>query len=197
MKKSFKSLLAVIMLFSATLSANAQFSKKESNRVPDRFHMGLRAGATLNSYNNGTDVLPFPYGGLGVDFQVAPIPIFVETGLYFINKGYPSDGDYKSDDDEKYDSYINMPILASYHLNLAPNLFLQPFVGGVVGYLTESEEFDASVRIGVGLNFGRLYVNLGYDIGITEHDYKEHSHVNTSTNSTLFMTIGFNWAGSR
>ena len=84
MKKSFKVMLAVAMLFSATLSANAQFSKKENNRVPDRFHMGIRGGITSNTYTgdaNGIDPLLFPTGGFAMDFQVAPVPIFLGFGL--------------------------------------------------------------------------------------------------------------------
>lgn len=190
MKKSFKVMLAVAMLFSATLSANAQFSKKENNRVPDRFHMGIRGGVTINSFSEGGDALTFPYGGFNLDFQVAPVPIFVETGLYYMNKG-GSYEDYYYGDETYDDHYIHMPILASYHINVAPNLFIQPFVGGVGGYLTESEEFEAAVRVGCGINFGRLYMNVGYDIGMTSHGYYD------GKNNTFFATIGFNWAGSR
>lgn len=193
MKKSFKVMLAVAMLFSATLSANAQFSKKENNRVPDRFHMGIRGGVTFNSYSEGEDGLTFPYGGFNMDFQIAPIPLFLETGMYYMNKGFTYEyyGYRYSEEESIDDHYINMPILVSYHINLAPNLFLQPFVGGVGGYLTESESFEAAVRAGVGINFGRLYMNVGYDFGVTGHGY------NDGTNNTLFATIGFNWAGSR
>lgn len=187
-------MLAVAMLFSATLSANAQFSKKENNRVPDRFHMGMRGGLSINASEG--DAVLFPYGGFNMDFQIAPIPLFLETGLYYMNKGYQDywDAEY---DEHTDDHYIHMPILASYHINVAPNLFIQPFVGGVGGYLTETEEFEAAVRVGCGLNFGRLYLNVGYDIGVTSHDFYDRYYDGSRKNNTFFATIGFNWAGSR
>lgn len=197
MKKSFKLLIAVAMLFSATLSANAQFSKKENNRVPDRFHMGIRGGVSINSWSEGGDAKTFPYGGFNMDFQIAPIPLFLETGVYYMNKGFTYEDSYYSRygsysyEEDIDDHYIHMPLLVSYHINVAPNLFIQPFVGGVGGYLTESEEFEAAVRVGCGFNFGRLYANVGYDIGVTPHGH------NDGTNGTFFATIGFNWAGSR
>lgn len=203
MKKSFKVMLAAAMLFSATLSANAQFSKKEDNRTPDRFHMGMRGGVTANSISlseGSVDGLVFVYGGFNMDFQIAPIPIFLETGLYYMNKGWKNEYyGYKSEKAD--DHFINMPILASYHINVAPNLFIQPFFGGVGGYLTETDAFDAAIRVGCGMNFGRLYVNLGYDIGVVSHDiyysYSKYSTKTDYTNNTFFATIGFNWAGSR
>ena len=92
MKNSFKLMLAVAMLFTATLSANAQFRKKVNTRTPDRFHMGLRAGLTASTitgdYTEDAKALLFPYGGVALDFQVAPIPLFVGIGLNYMNMGY-------------------------------------------------------------------------------------------------------------
>ena len=39
--KKIMMMLAAAMLLTAT-TANAQFRKKDNNRVPDRFHMGIR-----------------------------------------------------------------------------------------------------------------------------------------------------------
>lgn len=210
MKKSFKSLLAAVMLFSATLSANAQFSKKESNRVPDRFHMGIRAGVTVSSLV-GSDAdyaagsLTFPTAGFGIDFQVAPIPIFVGVGLNYMNQGYQRE--YSSryySEIEPFDVHsIQMPITASYHINVAPNLFVNPFVGPWFSYNLndfdadedfDNDRFDYGLRFGCGVNFGRLYMDLGYDLGLKNwYDSSDH----TAFTGIFFATIGFNWAGSR
>ena len=45
MKKTFKLLLSAAILFSATLSANAQLLKKEKFSVPDPMHFGVRGGS--------------------------------------------------------------------------------------------------------------------------------------------------------
>lgn len=201
MKKSFKMMVVAAMLFSATLSANAQFSKKDNNREPDRFHMGLRAGLTVNTLmgdvNDRASSLLAPTAGLALDFQVAPIPIFVGLGLNYVNQGAMMETRYE---DEVYNTHaIQMPVTASYHLNVAPNLFINPFVGFVMSYAADSDfddvnEFNAGFRVGCGLNFGRLTFDLGYDLGLVNIIDSDRSSVNTGT---FFMTVGFNWAGSR
>ena len=204
MKKSFKVMLAVAMLFSATLSANAQFSKKESNREPSRFHMGLRAGYTSTSYitEYDLDAKNFVTGGLALDFQVAPIPIFVGMGLNYMNYGvmdsYYSKGTHYYYSELEDGVGIQMPITVSYHINVAPNLFINPFFGGFVAYNNESgfgEDFNYGMRIGAGLNYGRLTFDMGYDLGLANLAGDDWN--NDITSGTFFMTIGFNWAGSR
>ena len=215
MKNSFKLMLAAAMLFTATLSADAQFRKKVNTRTPDRFHMGLRAGFTVSTatgdFTEYIDPLIFPYGGLALDFQVAPIPIFVGIGLNYVNMGlkYTIDNKYISET-KTFDAHsIQLPITAKYHLNLAPNLFLQPFIGPWFAYnLSDIDEekrdwnddrFDYGLCIGCGMNYGRLYFDLGYDIGLKNwYDNDDHdSHDYSQHRGLFFMTIGFNWAGDR
>lgn len=196
MKKTFKMLLAVAMLFAATQSADAQFRKKDNNRVPDRFHMGLRAGIASNTYTgdaNGIDPLVFPTGGFALDFQVAPVPIFVGMGLNYINYGYKTS--YK-DYDEAHS--IHFPLTASYHINVAPNFFINPFLGGFVGYDFDApngldDKVNYGMRFGCGINFGRLTLDLGYDLGLADLG----KYGNEARTATFFATVGFNWAGSR
>ena len=192
MKEAIRLLIVAVMMLTVSLNVNAQFKKKENNRVPDRFHMGIRGGYSQST--GDVSSIGFPHGGIGVDFQVAPIPLFLETGLYYMNKGQIDwDGE-----DEDHLGYV--PLLISYHINLAPNLFLQPFAGGIAGYLGTTEDFEAAVRIGLGFNFGRLYANTGFDLGLIEHEKNINSfygRTNKWTNYTAFVTIGFNWAGSR
>ena len=201
MKKSFKVMLAVAMMFSATLSANAQFSSKSNSRVPDRFHMGIRGGITSNmytdysakrGYDHNTDALIFPTGGIALDFQIAPIPFFLGFGVNYVNYGYKlSDYDIKEDECHS----IQVPVTVSYHIGVAPNLFINPFMGEFMAYNFDSpygldKDFNYGLRFGCGLNFGRLTFDLGYDLGLADLG-------NDAKTGTLFMTVGFNWAGSR
>lgn len=205
MKNLFKMMLAGVLFFSATLSANAQFSRKENNRVPDRFHMGIRAGITSNTYTGDFDYKSFlfPTGGLAIDFQVAPVPVFVGVGLNYVNYGCEIEESYKYEGyrysySEKIDDAhsIQMPITASYHINVAPNLFVNPFFGGFMAYNFNDdfhEQFNYGLRFGCGMNYGRFTFDLGYDLGLAnlaDYDYKSKS-------GTFFVTIGFNWAGNR
>ena len=221
MKKSFKLMIAAAMLFSATLSANAQFSKKENNREPDRFHMGLRAAYTSNSMswdNMGgfeSKALPFVGFGLAYDIQLAPIPLFFESGFYYVNKGFDWDDDwrfYTRKFDNNFLHEIEIPLVFSYHINVGPNMFVQPFIGGFVSLAIPDSEMldyaddhggkvndtltDIGLRLGCGFNFGRLYANIGYDAGLVKMEPFENDKASFKT-GTFFATLGFNWAGSR
>lgn len=201
MKKSFKVMLAVAMMFSATLSANAQFSSKSESRTPDRFHMGIRGGITSNmysdyslksGYDHNTDALVFPTGGIALDFQIASVPLFLGLGVNYVNYGFKIDDGYYSYKDDECHS-IQVPITVSYHIGVAPNFFINPFVGEFTAYNFDSptdKDLNYGLRFGCGLNFGRLTFDVGYDLGLADLG-------NDAKTGTLFMTIGFNWAGSR
>lgn len=218
--KKIMMMLAAAMLLTAT-TANAQFRKKDNNRVPDRFHMGLRAAYTSNSvswdgvYGNrtgrqlSTDALDFLAGGLAFDFQIAPIPLFLESGVYYMNKGCKIDKNLWNYKEEQDLHEVVIPIVVSYHIGVAPNFFIQPFFGGFLGvgfpdsdvlkdYDTDDTLIDGGLRFGCGFNFGRLYANLGYDAGLVDIKPNESRYPDVKfTTGTFFATIGFNWAGSR
>jgi len=186
MKKQIKKLVAVVILLVAATSAYAQSVDYPS------FHMGIRAGLTVNSSSFSDTNLSgasksFPYGGLAADFKIASIPLYLETGVYYMNKGYKFE--YENYTLKEDDHFIHMPLLASYHIYINDNMAIQPFAGFAGGYLTKAKEFEGAVRIGCGFNFGRLYANVGYDIGVIKH--------NRRSNNTFFATIGFNFLGDR
>lgn len=193
MKRILQLLFATAMMLAVSLNVDAQFKKKENNRVTDRFHMGIRGGYS-QSLGDVDDIM-FVHGGIGIDFQIAPVPLFLETGAYYMNKGQI---DWDGTDE---DHYAYAPLLLSYHVNIGPNLFLQPFFGGIAGYLGTTEEFDAGIRTGIGFNFGRLYANIGYDFGLVEqkrrYTIRNDGHPDKWKNNTLFVTVGFNWSGRR
>ena len=171
----------------ATLSVNAQIVK---NMEYPRGHFGIRSAFTSNTltmYGAKFDAKSFVSGGLAADFRVASIPLYLETGAYYINRGYKlKDFDYGYDFDEDNHS-VMVPLLMSYHLYLTDNMAVQPFVGPYVEYGFDREEVSAGIRTGVGYNFGRLYVNVGYDFGF---------NIDEKKNNAFFATIGFNFAGS-
>jgi hypothetical protein len=172
--------------------------------------MGIRGGVTASTLtgDNTDDIkgLWFPTGGFGLDFQVAPIPIFLGVGLYYQNQGYSYEYKrYGYTETKDVDAHcVQLPLTASYHINVAPNLFINPFLGPWFSYNCtdidndedwNDDRFDYGVRFGCGMNFGRLTLDLGYDIGLKNwYDGNKDYTINTGI---LFMTVGFNWAGSR
>ena len=165
----------------------------DNNRVPDRMHMGIRAGSSLSL---GDDIggLLFVQGGFGFDYQIASAPLFLETGLQYMNKGQ-IDHDYSLDENHCF----FVPVLLSYHANIGPNTFLQPFIGFTAGFSGTRLFFDAAGRVGLGFNFGRLYSNIGFDIGIIKHttDIYDYSTPEPWFNHNFFISVGVNFMGRR
>jgi hypothetical protein len=199
MKYSLKAIVAVVLLFSATLSANAQF---DNNRVTKRFHFGIRGGFTVNSWSgDGVDVdaLAFPTGGFAFDFQLAPVPVFLGFGVNYINEGFK----YKKKDKTEDASAIHMPLVFGYHFNVAPNLFVSPYMGSFMSYCVDDDipiirddQFNYGLRFGCGLNFGRLTFDMAYDLGLKNYGDDYYGDVDIHSR-TFFITIGYNIAGER
>ena len=190
MKKMFLIMFAVM----AAVSVNVQIVK---NMKYPKGHFGIRAAYTSNTltcYGEKSEAKSFVSGGLAADFRVASIPLYLETGAYYINRGYKAidvDYDWGHNWGDVYESdfdnhSVMVPLLMSYHLYLTDNMAVQPFVGPYVEYGFDREEVSAGIRTGVGYNFGRLYVNVGYDFGF---------NIDEKKNNAFFATIGFNFAG--
>jgi hypothetical protein len=93
-----------------------------------------------------------------------------------------------------------MPLVFGYHFNVAPNLFVSPYMGGFMSYcvvddniIIRDDQFNYGLRIGCGLNFGRLTFDMAYEYGLKNFGEK-HYDIRTGT---FFATIGFNIAGER
>lgn len=190
-----KLLFATFVALFGFTSANAQIVE---NLEYPRAHFGIRGQFTSSSFT-GYDALPFAGGGLAADFRIAPIPLYLETGLYYAQKGYKYESYYDEDEKETWDNHsVLMPLLVSYHLYFTDNLSIQPFTGAYVSYGFNAEEVDYGLRFGCGFNFGRLYANVGYDLGLKNYEsYDYHAGETKDLKSgMLFLTVGFNFAGS-
>lgn len=201
MKNSLKAIVAVVLMLSATLSVNAQ----GSSRVTERFHFGIRGGFTVNSWRGDSEYmksLAAPTGGFAFDFQIAPVPVFLGFGVNYLNEGLKVDWP-QSRTETINASAVHVPLVFGYHFNVAPNLFVSPYAGGFMSYCVEDlddedgpmddERFNYGMRVGCGLNFGRLTFDLSYDYGLKNLGSK---HLDLYT-GTFFATIGYNIAGER
>ncbi len=186
-----KKIVMLLVMSVFVVAANAQIVK---NLDYPKAHFGIRGAFTLNSisasddyYDGEYDALPFASLGLAFDFKVASIPLYLETGLYYMNNGYKYENSWGDDEGTVDNHSVKMPLLMSYHLYFTDNMAIQPFVGPYVGYGIDEQRIDYGIRAGLGWNLGRLYVNAGYDFGFeVDGEYK---------NNTFFATIGFNFAG--
>lgn len=195
MKKSIKKMAIVAMMLVAgsTMTVNAQLLSEKP-----RVHFGIRGGVSASSYSlDGMESKIFPMGGFAVDFKVAPIPLYLESGLYYVNRGYKLDiPDEYYDDESTNNQAIEMPIVVSYHYYLNDKMSIQPFFGGFVSQVFDGpfDDLDYGLRLGAGFNYGCAYASIGYDFGLKNWDY---GYDKSFKSGLFFFNIGFNFVGSK
>ena len=210
MKRKIYVILAVLLV-SFSIEVNAQ------HIAYPRFHLGVRGGYTISNASNFSYYHSFfeslddakiksdnsLYGGIAMDFRITHNPLYIETGLYYMSRRFKADIYYREINGEidykqqsLKDDLYHIPLLISYHFYVTNDLAIQPFAGGYGGYLHKSERFGYGIRLGCGVNYKRIYANIGYDIGLNEHKfdyyYGKSDHINS-----LYFTLGFNIVGER
>lgn len=119
--------------------------------------------------------------------------------MNYINEGFK----YKKKDKTEDASAIHMPLVFGYHFNVAPNLFVSPYMGSFMSYCVDDDnliirddQFNYGLRFGCGLNFGRLTFDMAYDLGLKNYGDDYYGDVDIHSR-TFFITIGYNIAGER
>lgn len=179
-------------------------------------YYGLRVGpafATVNSddrYLDGSNMKTGLNVGLAAGFNIARYaPLFMETGLYYTEKG----GRGKADGNRFTYSlnYLEVPLVMKYKYHVDRSLSVEPFLGGYVAcgvggkvkdfgqreaYSSFSsspysfERFDGGLRMGCGLSYDLFYAELGYDLGLANIS---HDDFDTSRTGALMFTVGVNF----
>lgn len=174
-------------------------------------YVGLRFGVAVASVNSDDEYLDGGSAMAGLNIgvvagvQLAPsTPIFLESGLYYTEKGGKGYVDSKK---FTYDlNYLEVPILLKYKCFFDDGFSLQPFIGGFVACgvggkiknfgdreaqssFSENnfQRFDGGIRIGSGLAYRNLYFEIAYDFGLANicHDTFDTSHT-----GCFYATIG-------
>ena len=184
MKKLLRFTLLTVFV-ATSLQVSAKFYPAYKNAP--KMHIGVRGGITFSTMDYGNaEVLTAPYGGLAVDFKVAKLPIYVETGAYYMDKGcrYEWWGDHKDYTDHNHSIFI--PAVASYHFYIGKNMTLQPFTGFYTSYGIDYEKLDFGIREGVAFTYNQFYTNLGVNAGLVEQ-------VGDEEHASIFLTVGVNF----
>lgn len=197
-------------------------------------YYGLRLGynlASINSSNVNVDLKS--YGGFAFGavygLQLAnSTPLWMEAGLFYSEKGGKDDsmltkvvngtvsngpsasGITATELTQKVTTrlmYLQIPIVIKYDFDVADDIYIQPFLGGYLGfgiggktkYYTSRESYDsfddfnrldAGLRFGCGAEFQMIYAELGFDFGIAnicDDDFV------SARNQSLFFNIGVNF----
>lgn len=163
-----------------------------TNSSGNEVYYGLRLGlslATVNSdvprWDGATSRAGVNFGGvLGVQF-VRDVPLYFETGLFYTQKGGRRDKDDAVGKVHFNLNYLEVPLLLKYSIEAYDDLSFQPFAGGflalgVGGHVKRYDEritklsfsdeyfkrFDGGLRIGCGVQYQVLYLDLAYEFGL-------------------------------
>ena len=178
------------------------------------FRMGFNA-AWVNSESSYMDANESKLGlnaGIVMGTQIAAnAPVFLESGLFYTEKGGKSNYDGKH---FTYDlNFLEVPFTFKYAIGIPSNvgLSIQPFMGpyfafGVGGHVKDFgdrvayssfgdseykfKRFDAGLKIGCGLGISMFYTELSYNVGLRNigHDLFDETHSRAFT-----VTVGMNF----
>lgn len=213
MKKTFISLLALLICISAwgQYSSHGGFSFSE-----DRLYYGIRIGVTGAYIRTDNPMLNvskmkagFTFGGV-VGLRLSEsTPVYLESGLYYVNRGG------KGSSDNKIKTSINtleIPLLIKYGIGLPNDMALLPFAGAFADmgmgrghYRNYSimdhdhaikksryQRFDAGLKVGCGFEYKMLYVELGYNFGLANMVH-ETTEFESGHSGGIFANFGVNF----
>ncbi len=183
----------------------AGFAKTAEAQSPVNF--GIKGGLNLANLSDGdADVRTGFIGGLVIDLGLPLLPLGVETGLYYSQKG-SSDESNGTSGTFKLD-YLEVPVLAKFSLGppgpISPSFVIGPYAGFLLnsefegenefgsGTInldddTESIDFGFIAGVGVDFNLGLTKVNVQTRYGYGLVDVFEDE---SSKNRALSITAG-------
>lgn len=184
-------------------------------------YFGLRLGLNLANVRsdanalNGSSMKTGVNVGLAAGFGLSRVtPIYLETGLYYTQKGGKSDNVETLSGKSKftYDlGYLEVPLVLKYKywIPSTRNVTIEPYAGGfvAVGVAGQIKDYgnrqafssyengyfnrmDGGIKLGLGVGFGIGYADITYDIGLA--NIGRDSFDNTHT-GCLSFNLGVNF----
>lgn len=211
MKKIILSILAIIIAapaFSQYTITSTSYKKEYL------YYYGLRLGLGVSAINSDDEKLDGGslHTGLNVGaligFQLSPkAPVYLETGLYYAEKGGKGKIDKKK---FTYNlNYFEVPLVIKYKYEVDGDFSVQPFAGGYLAYgiagkykdykerRSESsfgsdkfKRFDGGLRLGCGFEYSTIYGELAYDLGLANIC---HDEFDRTTNGAFSINFGVNF----
>lgn len=207
-----KKILVAIMAVLFAAPSFAQYSSGGFSLSESSLYYGVRLGMNISNLTGDAPDLGSKIGlnlGGTVGMRLSDTtPIFLESGLYFTGCGASKDKTSISL------NYLELPILIKYGVQVSDDIALLPFVGPTFRYglfggkwktsgagKTDSfgdgkfKRADVGIKLGCGAEYNKLYLELGYQFGIT--NIADWTLVNgddaTAHNGALFVNLGVNF----
>lgn len=221
MKKLLTLILAAVLVTPAFAQFNTSRSRSRYNHDNTESYCGLRLGMNYASLSSDAANMDMD-GRAGLAFgavygiQLAnSTPVWLELGVFYSEKGgIQEDFSFQMPDErtgfQKVKcrlSYLQVPIVCKYSLDLFDDFYIQPFLGGYMAlgvggktkyygdrYSESSYEkvdrFDGGLRVGCGLEYDMLYAEAGFDFGIANIGDDDFNSVHTRS---FFINVGVNF----
>ena len=202
MKKFFASI--VMMLLAAP--SFAQYSSGGFSLNETSTYYGVRFGMNISNFtgdvNRDSKVGMNLAGIIGLRVSQST-PVFLESGLYYSGRGAK----------KLSANYLEIPLLIKYGFKATDDIAVLPFFGpyfglGIAGKAVVDHDDDGSeikqgsfknvlsrgdmgFKVGVGAEYNMLYLEAGYQFGVTNavknsDDYSAHT-------SNVFINFGVNF----
>ena len=208
MKKFLMAIVAV--LFAAP--SFAQYSSGGFSLSESTVYYGVRVGLNVSTLTgDGTDDAKAKAGmNLGgvIGLRVSDAtPIFLESGVYFTMCG--AKGEAKT---EVNLNYLEVPVLIKYGIQVTDDIAVLPYLGptlrfGVGGNQKllddngdlytrtsfKSDRYsrpDVGMKLGCGIEYTKLYLELGYQFGVT--NILDNDNL-SQHNGAFFANFGVNF----
>ena len=180
-----------------------------------RYYVGLRVGLNASHVSSDSPLLDGSSMKSGLNIGIAAgtqltyrAPLFIESGLYYSQKGGKSDsgGNGKF----TYDlNYLEVPLIIKYKHFVGNQTSIQPYAGGYLAVATDGQiknygtrtafssfedgyfnRFDGGLKIGCGVGYNMLYLDASYDIGLANigQDNFDDTH-----NGCFTINLGVNF----
>lgn len=205
-----KRVITFIIVIALAIPSFAQFGKRYNHTDTDRYY-GLRLGMNIATISSDDDKLDagartgLIIGGVYGMQLARNTPLWLETGLMYSEKG--GEGHVQGDKLTYRLTYLQLPIVVKYSIDMDDDFYVQPFFGGYLALgmggkiknydkqqsyaiFDQVNRFDGGLRFGCGVEYKMMYAELGYDLGIA--DISKDDFESTRTRS-LFLNVGINF----
>jgi hypothetical protein len=219
-----KTLLLSILCILLAMPAMAQYGYRPRVQTVGRhgneyvawhsYYLGFRVG--VNASHVATDSPLLDGGGiksgLNIGFAAGTqlsyrAPLFLETGLYYTQKGGKGGSGHDKVTCEL--NYLEVPLLIKYKHFVGHQTSVQPYAGAYLALGTDGQiknygsrtafssyedgyfkRFDGGLKIGCGVGFNMVYLDASYDIGLsnTMQDSFDDAH-----NGCFTLNFGVNF----
>lgn len=197
MKKFLFTIVAVLM----AAPSFAQFSSGGFSIDEEHLYWGVRFGINFSSI--GGDIVDADKGRTGmtlggvVGLRVTEnSPVFLESGLYYSQRGAKTLKAHEKIGKDQLNGHINyfdIPLVIKYGISLENNMALLPFFGPYIGFSLSKDSdclkrSDMGFKLGCGVEWNNLYAETYYQFGVVNVADKGSSH-----GRNLGINVGINF----